>query len=78
MAVRMAARPDAVAITVEDDGAGFDTTRFGAETAATGGFGLYSIKERFHMLGGSMEIDSRPSEGTRITLTVPVKPAQGP
>lgn len=78
VAVRAAARPDAVAITVEDDGAGFDTTRFGAETAAAGGFGLYSIKERIHMLGGSMEIDSRPSEGTRITLTVPVKPAQGP
>ncbi|WP_373497796.1 CHASE4 domain-containing protein [Desulfococcus sp.] len=74
VAVRMAAHPDAVTIMVEDDGAGFDAARVAAENAGAGGFGLYSIKERFHMLGGSVEIDSRVSEGTRVTLTAPVKP----
>ena len=76
--VRMAAHPDSLTITVEDDGVGFDAARVASENAGTQGFGLYSVKERFHMLGGSVEIDSRPSEGTRVTLTAPVKPFKNP
>ncbi len=58
-------------VVVEDEGVGFtskDESR---------GYGLLSIRERVNHLGGSMQIESAPGEGTRIYLTAPVK-AGGP
>lgn len=58
-------------IVVRDEGAGFDTAKIsGRET--TGGFGLFSIRERLEPLGGSMEIESAPGRGTRVTILIPV------
>jgi signal transduction histidine kinase len=34
------------------------------------------MKERALMVGGSLEIKSRPMEGTQIAVTVPIKSAQ--
>jgi signal transduction histidine kinase len=39
---------------------------------SAGGFGLFSIRERFASIGGGMDIDSAPGEGSTITLTVPL------
>ena len=47
---------------------------------SNGGFGLFSIRERLHYLGGRVQVDSEHNRGTRITLMVPLqhtKPAQG-
>ncbi|MBW2277490.1 MAG: hypothetical protein JRF63_08365, partial [Deltaproteobacteria bacterium] len=54
-----------ICIEVEDDGVGFD-----ARATRTGGaeFGLYSIGERLRAFGGSVEIESKPGEGTRVVL----------
>jgi signal transduction histidine kinase len=54
-------------VTVEDEGVGFDPE------ADSRGYGLLSIRERLNHLGGSIQIESSPGEGTRICLTVPVK-----
>ena len=62
-----------VRITVEDDGAGFDPSEIEGIAATERGFGLFSIKERLHYLGGSMHIKSAPNQGTRITLLAPFK-----
>jgi len=35
-------------------------------------FGLFSIRERFRDLGGAVEVDSRPGEGCRVTIRVPL------
>jgi signal transduction histidine kinase len=61
-----------ICIEVEDDGIGFDTDKLGARVDETGGFGLFSIKERLGPLGGHMKIESEPSCGTRVTLRVPL------
>jgi len=53
-------------IDVEDEGGGFDTE------ATSFGYGLMSIKERLNHVGGTMEIESAPDEGTRVTLLAPV------
>lgn len=37
----------------------------------TGGFGLFSVRERLVLLGGSMEIQSAPGQGSRFILKVP-------
>ena len=53
---------------VEDDGDGFDV---GAVSAAGGGFGLFSVRERIEMAGGQLSIDSKPGRGTRVTILMP-------
>ncbi len=59
-----------IRIEVVDDGIGFVPS---PQSNKTGGFGLFSIRERLNYLGGSIEIESEPSQGTRITLTAPIK-----
>ena len=61
-----------VALTVEDDGIGFDVAEATALIELTSGFGLFSIRERMIALGGTMEIDTRPGDGTRVELVLPV------
>jgi len=60
-------------ITVEDNGVGFDPSEIEGVAATERGFGLFSIKERLHYLGGSIIIKSAPHKGTHITLLAPLK-----
>lgn len=60
-----------IIVKVIDNGKGFDS-RQGKALSELGGFGLFSINERLDALQGSMEIESEPSKGARITLTVPI------
>ena len=60
-----------IRITVEDDGVGFDSEIVGPSVTRTGRFGLFSIRERMIDMGGSLEIDSAPGKGCKITLTLP-------
>ncbi len=66
-------------IAVRDRGAGLDPrsvwTSSGSED---GGFGLLTIRERLHLLGGGMEVSSAPGEGTEFTLSVVVGEAKTP
>lgn len=62
---------DQLALVVSDDGRGFDPAQFGEALSSAGAFGLNSINERVTNIGGTMEIDSSPGNGTTITLTVP-------
>ena len=57
--VSLASR-DGLRLTVLDDGQGFDATA----PAATGSFGLLSMRERAEALGGSLQVDSRPGATT--------------
>jgi PAS domain S-box-containing protein len=57
-----------VQFEVRDDGAGFDME----EAKRSPGLGLVSMQERVHLVHGRLHIDSRPGEGTRIVVTVPV------
>ena len=59
-----------VQIVVADDGVGFVPS---PQLNKTGGFGLFSIRERLNYLGGSVEIESKPGQGTHITLIAPIK-----
>lgn len=65
-----------VIITVEDQGQAFDVSAFGDGFSRTGGFGLFSIKERLGHLGGRMLVESRRGQGTRVTLTAALKGGQ--
>jgi signal transduction histidine kinase len=55
-----------VTLVVKDDGHGFDVAdRVGK------GYGLTGMHERVAALGGSLSIDSRPEEGTEVSVTLP-------
>lgn len=60
-----------IVVGVIDNGKGFDVSQ-GSTLSESGGFGLFSINERLDALQGSMKIDSEPSKGAKITLTVPI------
>ncbi len=61
-----------ISAAVEDDGVGFDSDEQEARLEASGGFGLFSIRERLTPLGGSVEVHSTPGQGTRVTITAPL------
>lgn len=54
-------------LMVRDNGCGFDLGALG-----DGAFGLASMRERAALIGGELHIDSRPSDGTRVSLLVPL------
>jgi signal transduction histidine kinase len=63
---------DQILIRLEDDGIGFAPDKV-VICKDTGGFGLFSIRERLSQMGGSLEIDSRPGQGCRSVLRAPLQ-----
>jgi signal transduction histidine kinase len=55
-----------VELTVTDDGCGFDP-----RLLATDRLGLAGISERVRLLGGAVEIDTKPGAGTTVRATLP-------
>jgi len=62
-----------ICVKVTDDGVGFTAPFEAFGSNKTGGFGLFSIRERLSYFGGSVKIDSKPRYGTRVTLAAPLK-----
>jgi signal transduction histidine kinase len=60
----------ALRVWVGDDGVGFAP---GAPPANGNGdgFGLLSLRERARLAGGTLQVESTPGEGTRVTVTIP-------
>ncbi|MFI0780772.1 GAF domain-containing protein [Streptomyces sp. NPDC021212] len=61
--------PGTVTLTVADDGVGFDS-----QGTFPGHLGLLSMRERAREVGGTLLVDSRPGQGSRIRATVPAEP----
>ncbi|HXJ88423.1 MAG TPA: PAS domain-containing protein [Candidatus Binatia bacterium] len=70
--VRITRTPEAISLTLSDNGRGFDVSR----NYVSKGIGIQSMRERARLLGAIFEVQSRPSiEGTQITVIVPLKRA---
>jgi signal transduction histidine kinase/ActR/RegA family two-component response regulator len=71
--VKLAVEPgDTIQIQVSDEGVGFDPAiTLYRDDQHQGGLGLFSIRERFALLGGHLDIQSGPGKGARFILTVP-------
>ncbi|ADO75259.1 sensor histidine kinase [Stigmatella aurantiaca] len=63
--------PPQVRLCLEDDGRGFEPS---GPLCTGGGLGLTGMRERAEAHGGSLEIDSQPGQGTRLTAVVPLHP----
>lgn len=66
--VHLRGKSDELELEVVDRGVGFDTT----STKNSPGLGLVSMRERVHLLNGTINIDSRPNAGTRIQVRLPI------
>ncbi len=68
--VTVALRRDGAGIEllVQDDGVGFDVRR---ALDAVSGLGLRGMRERVTLLGGSIQIESRPGRGTVVRARIP-------
>lgn len=74
--VELHAMPGGVRLVIEDDGRGFDQGALPPSEIPR--FGLQSMKERAHLLGGTLRIDSRPGGPTRVTAELPRRVSTNP
>lgn len=62
------AEADAAILEVSDEGVGFDPE----QRLGSGHFGLANLRDRSAAVAGALEIDSRPRQGTRIRVRLPL------
>jgi signal transduction histidine kinase len=55
-----------ISLGVRDNGRGFDPEALSTQPGKGVGLGLLGMQERFALLGGTLEIDSRPGEGVNL------------
>lgn len=73
--VTLADAGDAVRLDIVDDGVGFEATRWDAEGGVGGqggGYGLRSMRARLRELGGGLDVESAPGDGTALSAHVPL------
>lgn len=71
--VKMIYQEEAVIISVEDDGKGFDVKNLDVTNRNdNSGFGLSMMRERVYLLSGEIHIDSELNNGTKIQVKVPI------
>jgi two-component system sensor histidine kinase UhpB len=68
-AVEICCTAKMIRLRVTDNGIGFDPLK------VKDGLGLVSMRERLYLVGGDIDVDSRPSGGTRIRVRVPIPPS---
>jgi two-component system sensor histidine kinase UhpB len=72
IAIQLRSSAQALILTIADDGAGF---ALGDEMARRerGGLGVYGMRERARLLGGSLRLRSAPGHGCVVRATVPMR-----
>ena len=65
--VQIISAPDEITLIVEDDGRGFDQANQKA------GMGLGNMEQRAASMDGRLEIQSKPDEGTRVSVWIPIR-----
>ena len=71
ISVDLTGGPSSVALTIADDGKGFDV-----HNPPNTGLGLISMTERVESVGGVLEIHATPASGTRVRVTIPIQASE--
>ncbi len=64
-------RNETLYVSVIDNGAGFDLERVLHPESPERGFGIVGMQERVSLLGGHIDIQSKPGFGTHLYIEVP-------
>lgn len=70
--VKLQFQPDSIFAEIYDNGNGFCPDRVLGSEVSINYLGLLGMKDRVEMLGGTLNIDSKPGAGTTIAFTVPI------
>jgi signal transduction histidine kinase len=70
--VHVAGDAEHLCFELVDDGAGFDPA------STTLGNGFMNMRDRLGALGGELEVDSKPGQGTTVRASIPARPVDGP
>jgi signal transduction histidine kinase len=73
VAVMLEQRDGRVLLVIEDNGRGFNSAIVSG--GSDPGLGLVSIRERALLVGGELEIESAPGQGTTVFIRVPIATA---
>ncbi|MFC1955873.1 sensor histidine kinase, partial [Chloroflexota bacterium] len=68
--IEFAVGEEEITIAVWDNGKGFDVDKDGKGDWTK--FGLRNMKERADSIHGSLSVESRPENGTKVTLSIPL------
>ncbi|MEV0642617.1 sensor histidine kinase [Streptomyces sp. NPDC050619] len=68
--IALAYADEALTVSVQDDGCGFDPA------AVTSGYGLAGLRARAAEVGGTARVHSAPGDGTTVTVRLPVPPVR--
>jgi len=67
IAVKLSCSNGALQLQIQDDGRGLPRRQ-----NSNSGLGLEIMRHRAHVIGASLEVDSRPNEGVTVTCTLPL------
>jgi signal transduction histidine kinase len=73
ISVALTRGPHHLQLSVTDDGKGFSMD----DPTAALGCGIDGMRERAHLVGGSLHIHSEPNRGTSVVLRVPLCEPEG-
>jgi len=65
---------DKFVLQVEDNGVGFDPAKKQTQTSSSSGIGLKSMRNRAHLIGAQISIESTPGKGSTIKVELPLEP----
>jgi signal transduction histidine kinase len=66
--------PEGIWLEIRDDGCGFELAKGSEMPRDDGrGMGLLHMRERLEAIGGSLCMETVPTGGTKITVTLPVE-----
>jgi signal transduction histidine kinase len=74
VSIRLTATGKSVALTISDDGKGFQMTTV-EDLARAGHYGLLGLRERAERAGGALSVTAAPGAGTTLNVTMPLEGA---
>jgi len=73
VSIRLDCDSDRCVLGIQDDGRGFDVSKLTRVDKSGRGAGLFTMKERARLVGGSCSCKSQPGKGTEIVVKVALK-----
>lgn len=61
-----------ITLTVIDNGIGFHCDKVALDSEQNSHFGIIGMSERVELIEGRMDIDSKPGQGTKIVIFIPI------
>jgi PAS domain S-box-containing protein len=70
--VKLAAASPNIFLRIEDNGRGFDVQKRAAAAGQEKRIGLRSMQERVNLMDGQMKLQSKPGQGTKVFIKLPI------